>query len=109
MQVAASCFHCTAAAPAVECVSVRLMTKRRVVRLCWLAMFSRLLCALLLPACPLFALQAADPQAVLKRAMEVTGFSKFSDKILHTHDTQGVEQDYQSPAPFITMFNQREA
>jgi len=72
-------------------------------------MFSRLLCALLLPACPLFALQAADPQAVLKRAMEVTGFSKFSDKILHTHDTQGVEQDYQSPAPFITMFNQREA
>jgi hypothetical protein len=40
--------------------------------------------------------------------MEVTGFSKLSDKILHCHDMQGVEQDYQSAPPYLTLLQSRE-
>jgi hypothetical protein len=56
----------------------------------------------------LWGLHAQDPQSVLKRALDVTGFLKTSNRVLHWRDTQGVEQDYQSSPPFLTMFNSRE-
>jgi hypothetical protein len=55
-----------------------------------------------------FGFQERGAQAVLKRAIDVTGFSKTNSQVLHWRDTQGVEQDYQSSSPFLTVFNSRE-
>lgn len=57
---------------------------------------------------PAFAFQAADPHAILARMFEVTGFSKNSDKILRWRDIQGVEQNYQSAPPYVTVAYSRE-
>jgi hypothetical protein len=56
-----------------------------------------------------FGFQSADSLSVLHRTLEVTGFSKTNGKVLHWHDMQGVEQNYQSPAPFVTIPSLREA
>jgi hypothetical protein len=56
-----------------------------------------------------FGFQAPDAQAILKRTLDVVGFSKTANQVLHWRDTQGVEQDYQSSPPFLTMFNSRES
>jgi hypothetical protein len=63
--------------------------------------------ALLAGSC--FAFQAADPQAVLKRTMDVVGFSKTSNQVLHWRDMQGIEQNYQSAPPFLTLLSSRES
>ncbi|HEV3197198.1 MAG TPA: hypothetical protein VGZ73_04810 [Bryobacteraceae bacterium] len=68
----------------------------------------KLLCALLMSAASSFGFQASDPQTILKRMLDVTGFARVSGKALHWHDMQGVEQNYQSPSPFITVLNSRE-
>jgi len=57
---------------------------------------------------PCFGFQAPDAQAVLKRAMDVAGFSK-TNQVLHWRDMQGVEQNYQSAPPFITLLSSRES
>lgn len=60
-------------------------------------------------ATSVFAFQPADPQPVLKRTLDVVGFPKLGNKVLHWRDMQGIEQNYQSPPPFITVLNSRES
>jgi hypothetical protein len=72
-------------------------------------MRSKLPLVLLLSAVRGLSFQASgDPQAVLKRMFDVTGFGA-SGKVLHWHDIQGVEQNYQSAPPFATVFQSRES
>jgi hypothetical protein len=73
-----------------------------------ITLVSRSILAFLL-ACSAWGLQSQNPGAVLKRTLDVTGFSKTNKQILHWRDTQGVEQDYQSSPPFLTVFNSRES
>jgi len=44
----------------------------------------------------------------LARVFELTGFSKNSGKVLYWHDIQGIEQNYQTPPPFVTIPETRE-
>ena len=65
-----------------------------------------ILCLLLLLIAPsAFAFQ----RDVITRALEVTGFSKTGDRVLHWHDAQGIEQNYQSAPPFVSIPYSREA
>ena len=64
---------------------------------------------LLLAVAATFGFSQSDPHSIIQRAADVTGFSKNAGKILHWHDMQGVEHDYESPAPFITIPSSREA
>jgi len=66
-------------------------------------MYSRLLCLLLVSA------ESASAQSALQRTLDLTGFTRVSDRILHWRDMQGVEQNYQSPAPFFTVLYSRES
>jgi hypothetical protein len=55
------------------------------------------------------AFQPADPQPILNRTLDIVGFPKLGGKVLHWRDMQGIEQNYQSPPPFITVLNSRES
>jgi hypothetical protein len=64
---------------------------------------------LLLTTATLWAAPPQDAKSVLQRALDVTSFSSKAGVVVHWHDMQGVEQDYQSPPPFITIPSSREA
>jgi hypothetical protein len=64
---------------------------------------------LLLTTAALWAAPPQDAKSALRQALDVTSFSSKAGVVVHWHDMQGVEQDYQSPPPFITIPSSREA
>jgi len=54
-----------------------------------------------------FPLLAQEPRKILERVYSALGDP--GNRVLHMQDTDGVEQDYQSNSPFITVFNAHES
>src|SRR5579872_2907083 len=56
-----------------------------------------------------YAFEPSSAREVLQHTLDVVGVARHGDRILHWRDMQGIEQDYQSNPPYVTMLVSRES